>query len=189
MNLKGKLISLIFSIFFILILLIQTKILIIEKNKKEVEMIQKADLAIKLINNYDFENAIRISYVGDLILLKDQVISAKNESNGIYDFDEIFKYASDHLKKSDLSIGVYEGPSAGNKTSYSTSNYDDGINLYLNFPDEFAHSVKKAGIDLVTTANNHLLDKGIKGALRTIDILKKNNIIHTGSYKKKTNNL
>ena len=95
----------------------------------------------------------------------------------------MFKYPSVHLKKSDLSIGVYEGPSAGNNTSFTTSNYDDGLPLYLNFPDEFAESVKKAGINLVTTANNHLMDKGIEGALRTIDILKKYNITHTGSYK------
>ena len=67
--------------------------------------------------------------------------------------------------------------------NYSTSNYNDGMPLYLNFPDEFAESVKKAGINLVTTTNNHLLDKGIDGALRTIDILNKYNITHTGSYK------
>jgi poly-gamma-glutamate capsule biosynthesis protein CapA/YwtB (metallophosphatase superfamily) len=120
---------------------------------------------------------------GDLILLKDQVISARNISNGKYEFDEMLKYPSEHLKKSDLSIGVYEGPSAGNNASFTTSNCGDGLPLYLNFPDEFAESVKKSGINLVTTANNHLLDKGIEGALRTIDVLKKYNITHTGSNK------
>ena len=110
-------------------------------------------------------------------MLKDQIISAKNESTGKYEFDEMFKYTSKHFKESDLSIGVYEGPSAGNKTSYSTSNYGDGIPLYLNYPDEFAESVKRAGINLVTTANNHLLDKNINGAIRTIDILDKNKIM------------
>ena len=95
----------------------------------------------------------------------------------------MFKQTFEYLQKSELSIGVYEGPSAGNMTKYSTSNFNDGIPLYLNFPDEFAESVKKAGISLVTTANNHLLDKGINSALRTIDILNKYNITHTGSYK------
>ena len=55
--------------------------------------------------------------------------------------------------------------------------------MYLNFPDEFAEAVKKAGINLVTTANNHLLDKNIEGAMRTIDILDKYNISHIGSYR------
>ena len=100
----------------------------------------------------------------------------------------MFKYTSKHFKDSDFTIGVYEGPSAGNNTSFSTSNYGDGIPLFLNYPDEFAESVKKAGIDLVTTANNHLLDKGINGALRTIDILDKYKIKHIGSYKNTTKN-
>ena len=104
--------------------------------------------------------------------MKDQVIS-KNNKNGKYEFDEMFN----------LVIGIYEGPSAGNNTSFSTSNYDDGLPLALNYPDEFEESVKKAGINLVSTANNHLLDKNVSGALRTIDILDKKNISHIGSYK------
>jgi poly-gamma-glutamate capsule biosynthesis protein CapA/YwtB (metallophosphatase superfamily) len=95
----------------------------------------------------------------------------------------MFKYTSRHFHESDFSIGVYEGPSAGNNTSFSNSNYDDGIPIALNYPDEFAEAVKKAGIDLVTTANNHLLDKGINGAIRTLNILDKYNLKHLGSYR------
>jgi poly-gamma-glutamate synthesis protein (capsule biosynthesis protein) len=103
----------------------------------------------------------------------------------------MFKYTSKYFKKSDLTIGIYEGPSAGNNTSYSTSNYGYGLILTLNYPDEFAESIRKAGINLVTTANNHLMDKKIDGALRTIDILNKYNLTHIGSYKNMTekNNL
>ena len=183
MNIKGKRIGFIFSILFICILLLWRNDLIKLEKQKELELIKNSELSIKYINNNDFNNCIRISYVGDLILLKDQVISARIISNGKYEFDEMFKYPSEHLKKSDLSIGIYEGPSAGNNASFTTSNCGDGLPLYLNFPDEFAESVKKSGINLVTTANNHLLDKGIEGALRTIDVLKKYNITHTGSNK------
>ena len=102
---------------------------------------------------------------------------------GKYEFDEMFQFTSKHFHESDFSIGVYEGPSAGNKTNYSNSNYDDKIPLALNFPDDFAEAVAKAGINLVTTANNHLLDKNIKGAMRTLDVLDKNNISHVGSYR------
>ena len=180
---KSKIIGLFFSFSFIGILMIQPFEKIKEEKQKELNIIRNTSLSIKLINSNEFEKSIRISYIGDLILLKDQVISAKNNMTGKYEFDEMFKETLEYLQKSDLSIGVYEGPSAGNMTSYSTSNYNDGIPLYLNFPDEFAESIKKAGISLVTTANNHLLDKGINGALRTIDILNKYNITHTGSYK------
>ena len=191
-NLKGKIIHFILSIFLIYVMLVDTKLFHKDANLKKSNINQtfymqsnmrENFMPNKLINNDDFKNSIRISYVGDLILLKDQVISAKNESTGKYEFYEMFKYPSYHFKKSDLTIGVYEGPSAGNSTNYSTSNYDDGIPLHLNYPDDFAESVKKAGIDFVTTSNNHLMDKGIEGALRTIDILKRYNITHIGSYK------
>ena len=128
--------------------------------------------------------SIRISYIGDLILLKQQIISAYNESTKKYDFNDIFKYTKDHFHKSDLSIGVFEGPTAGGGIKdYSNSNYNDGISLYLNFPDEFVSAIKNSGINYVTTSNEHLLDKGIKGALRTLDILDKYNISHIGSYR------
>ena len=95
----------------------------------------------------------------------------------------MFKYTSKHFHECDLSIGIYEGPSSGNNTNFTTSNYDDKLPLYLIFPDELAEAVKKAGINLVTTANNHLLDKSIKGVMRTLDVLDKYNIAHVGSYR------
>ena len=118
-------------------------------------------------------NSITITYVGDLILLKDGVVGAYSNKTRRYDFNDMFKFTSKYFHSSDLSIGIYEGPSAGNNTSYSTSNYDDRIPLFLNFPDEFVEAVYKSGINLVSTANNHLLDKKIEGAIRTLDILDK----------------
>ena len=131
------------------------------------------------------QSAIKISYVGDLILLKDQVTSAYNEKTRQYEFDDVFQYTKPYFENSDYSIGVFEGPTAGTSVPYSTSNYDDGYQLYLNFPDEFAKAVKDSGIDFVTTANNHLLDRGYEGAIRTLDVLDKYGLQHTGSYRNK----
>jgi len=97
----------------------------------------------------------------------------------------MFKYTSNHFHERDLSIGVYEGTSAGNETSYSTGNYDDNIPIFLNYPDEFAESVKKSRIDLVTTSNNHLFNKKLEGALRTLDVIDKYSLIHLGPYRNK----
>ena len=187
-NKKGKIIGFIFYLSFILMLLINPiKTYINDKN------IQKSNKKEIVLNNNNItykenlvemlKNSIRISYVGDLILLKDQVLYAKNNLTGKYEFDDMFLFTSKHFHESDLSIGVYEGPSAGNETNYSTSNFNDNIPLYLNYPDEFAQAVKNSGIELVTTANNHLLDKKIKGAIRTLDVLDKYNISHVGSYR------
>ena len=175
-NYKGKIISIIFCLSFIFLLLIKPAEIYIRKNVR---------YSNKYIQNLkeSLIDSITISYVGDLILLKDMVIGAFSNETGKYNFNDMFQYSSKYFHSSDISIGVYEGPSAGNNTSYSTSNYADGIPLYLNFPDEFAEAVYQSGINLVTTANNHLLDKKIEGAKRTLDILDKYNISHVGSYR------
>lgn len=129
----------------------------------------------------EFENAFRLTFAGDLILLEDQVKRGYTE-NG-YDFSDVFEYAEPYISSADLAVGVFEGPMAGGEEGYSTSNYGDGKEVRLNFPDEFAQNVKDAGFDLVTTANNHLLDKGEQGALRTLDILDSIGLDHTGSYR------
>lgn len=127
----------------------------------------------------EFENAFRITFAGDLILLEDQVKRAYTDKG--YDFSDMFEYAKPHISSADLAIGVFEGPTAGG--TYTTSNFDDGKELYLNFPDEFAAEVQRTGFDLVTTANNHLLDKGVDGAMRTLDVLDGLGLDHTGSYR------
>lgn len=132
------------------------------------------------------KDAVSISFVGDLILLQDQVKNAYSDSSGEYQFSSMFQYASKYLKEADLAIGIFEGPTAGEEDGYSTSNYDDGLPLYLNYPDSFARAVKDAGIDLVSTANNHLLDKGEEGAARTLDILDEVGLLHVGSYRNDT---
>ena len=184
-NKKGKIISLSLCLSFIFLLSINPINIYFSLNSintnKNIILSNSGNSKENIIDSIN--NSIRISFVGDLILLKDQVIAAKNNSTGKYEFNEMFKYTSKHFHESDLSIGVYEGPSAGNNTSYSTSNYDDNIPLFLNFPDEFAEAVKNAGINLVTTANNHLLDNHLNGALRTIDVLDNYNITHVGSYR------
>ncbi len=129
------------------------------------------------------EGAIKISFTGDLILLRDMIERAYNLEEGTYDFDEMFEHVKEYWAEDDLSIGVFEGPMAGADNGYSTSCFDDGLPLYLNFPDSFAAAVKRAGIDFVTTANNHLLDQGIDGYLRTLDVLDAIGLDHSGSYR------
>lgn len=128
-----------------------------------------------------FDSAVKLLFTGDLILLEDAV---KNAYNGIeYDFSSAFEYTSKYISAANLSVGVFEGPCAGEDAGYSTSNYGDNIPLAINFPDSFAKAVKEAGFDFVTTANNHLIDRGIKGALRTLDVLDSVGLEHIGSYR------
>ena len=132
------------------------------------------------VQKQSFDDAFRLTFAGDLILLEDQVKRAYNGST--YDFTDVFEYAKPYIESADYAIGVFEGPMAGEDKGYTTSNFDDGKELYLNFPDSFAEAVKNTGFDLVTTANNHVLDKGEDGALRTIKTLDQLGLDHTGSY-------
>ncbi|OUM70389.1 hypothetical protein PIROE2DRAFT_56864 [Piromyces sp. E2] len=128
-----------------------------------------------------FDDSFKILFSGDLILLEDQVRRAYNGTG--YDFSENFEYTKKYISEADFSIGVLEGPLGGGGTKgYSSSNYGDGKKLYINFPDEWADEIKNAGFDLVTTANNHVLDMGIDGAQRTIEVLKNKGINYIGSY-------
>lgn len=129
----------------------------------------------------EYDNAFKIVFAGDLILLEDQVRNGYDGES--YDFSELFEYTKGYISTADFAIGVFEGPMAGEEAGYSSSNFDDGKELWLNFPDEFAQAVSDAGFDLVTTANNHILDRGTDGAVRTLDVLDETGIEHTGSYR------
>lgn len=54
--------------------------------------------------------------------------------------------------------------------------------MHYNVPDSFCQAVRGAGIDIVSTANNHCMDEGTKGLQRTLKILDANRILHTGTF-------
>lgn len=124
--------------------------------------------------------SLKITFSGDLILLEDMVKCACLQDS--YDFSNIFEYIHDVYKESDLNIGVLEGPVCPNQ-NYSISNIYDGKDIKLNFPPEFITSIKQAGINLVTTCNNHSFDCGVEGLLSTIDCLTCENLNHVGTYR------
>ena len=129
------------------------------------------------------DNSLKLTFTGDLILLKDMVENAFDSHSGQYSFDSMFEYVKDVYNNADFNIGVFEGPVAGEERGYSTSCFNDGIPIYLNFPKEYAQAVKRAGFDLVTLANNHMLDQGIDGMYNTLNELDDIGLPHIGAYR------
>lgn len=129
------------------------------------------------------KNAIKITFTGDLILLKDMVENGYDSDTGRYNFDSMFQYVKDFYANADFNIGVFEGPVAGEEKGFSTSCFNDGIPIYLNFPKEYAQSVKRAGFNMVTFANNHMLDQGVDGLFATLDEFDRIELSHTGAYR------
>lgn len=139
----------------------------------------KSVLPVSYEEQSKIDNSFSIGFVGDLILLENQVANSKSDSG--YDFDYMFENTSKYFKSVDYMIGVLEGP-VDDDNDYSFGNFDDNKELRLNYPSEFLNSIKSSGIDLVTIANNHLLDRGVSSVKRTINNLKYKSLDFVGGY-------
>lgn len=82
----------------------------------------------------------------------------------------------DLISEGDYSTTDLEAVLGGPEGGYT------GYPLF-NSPDAVADTLKNAGFDLVFTANNHILDRGSKGALRTLDLLQEKGLDTTGSFR------
>lgn len=103
------------------------------------------------------------------------VLKGAKTKNG-YDFNPMFSKVAPLLSEADYAIANFESPLAGEEASYTHSYY------VFNAPDEYAAAVKNAGMDLVSTANNHTFDRGMAGLIRTLETLDKYGVAHTGTY-------
>ncbi|NGQ94218.1 CapA family protein [Brevibacillus sp. SYP-B805] len=125
---------------------------------------------------------IRIAAVGDILMWGKQIASAKRTGESAYSFDEMFQHVAPYLRSADLTIGNLETTLSGRETRYQRRNPRNGYPMF-NCPDELAPALKKAGFDVLTTANNHCMDRGASGLKRTLNILDKYGISHTGTFR------
>lgn len=79
-----------------------------------------------------------------------------------FNFKPAFREVKMFLSSSDITIGNLETTIAGKENRYS------GYPLF-NSPDEYLDALKDAGFDILLTANNHSIDRGKKGIIRTIE--------------------
>ena len=120
---------------------------------------------------------MKITFLGD-IMIEPPVLKAAKRRKGKYDFSGVFAPSKALLAESDYVIGNLETPLAGKDAGYAKTH------LCFNAPDEYADAIRDAGIDLVSTANNHTFDRGFDGAERTLRVLDEKGIAHTGSFSK-----
>lgn len=118
----------------------------------------------------------KISVLGDLMCEPPYMNSCKKKS-GKFDFWPTFKPLKGLLDEADYVIANLETPVAGEELEYTKSM------VSFNAPYEYLEALKKLGIDLLITANNHSLDRGVEGLKKTIDAIDKIGIAHTGTYK------
>lgn len=121
---------------------------------------------------------IKLSFVGD-IMCKKQQIEASRKPNNEYNFDKCLSGIKHFFEKSDYISGNLETPITKNNLGLTEQNFS------FNTPMEFAKAIKNNNINLLTTANNHALDRGKKGLLETLECLEDLSIEHIGTYKSK----
>ncbi|MDR2351928.1 MAG: CapA family protein [Deltaproteobacteria bacterium] len=116
------------------------------------------------------ENIVRLIFLGDIMVHSRQVTYAKTDQG--YDFRKQFQDISP-LFKNAMVIGNLETVFAGEKAKYT------GFPAF-NSPDSLAVALKELGVNVLTLANNHILDRRKAGALRTIQVLEEQGIFWTG---------
>jgi len=123
-------------------------------------------------------DTIWISSVGDLMCHGGQLEDAR-QSNGEYDFIPVFSPIKPFIEDVNLAFANFETVMAGGKyTGYPT----------FNTPDSYAEALKFAGFDVLTTANNHCLDRGFDGLAKTVEKINKMGFYHTGTFSTEDEN-
>ncbi|WP_051623418.1 CapA family protein [Clostridium hydrogeniformans] len=121
---------------------------------------------IKLDENYIDVN---LTAVGDILVHETQLLSQYNEVTKSYDFTSYFNEIKPYISNSDFSIANIETSLGGKEKTYS------GYPLF-NTPDEILYALKKSGFNMVTAANNHILDRGTDGLIRSAKTIKNHNL-------------
>jgi poly-gamma-glutamate synthesis protein (capsule biosynthesis protein) len=113
---------------------------------------------------------VRLIFIGDIMAHKEQLEAAQRGTS--WDFTPQFRRIKP-LFSDALVVGNLETVFAGKDKTYT--GYPQ-----FNTPDELADAVKDAGVQIVTLANNHMLDRREAGIARTIEVLDNAGIFWTG---------
>lgn len=130
-------------------------------------------MSISKVDKVQSEHTLSLSVVGDIMLHGRQLRSAYDKKCKCYDFKPVLAPICNIIKKSDLSIANLETTLPGKEYSG-----------YPRFgsPDAIATAIKHCGFDIITTANNHCMDRNKEGLVRTLKVLNKNNLKQLGTY-------
>ncbi|WP_373233288.1 CapA family protein [Cohnella sp.] len=112
--------------------------------------------------------------VGDIMVHMPQLPAYYNMATKKYDLTPWFSQVKPLFLNADWVIGNLETPIAGEDLKYT------GFPRF-NAPYELAEALADAGVSLVSTANNHSLDRGFPGIKRTLNNLREAGLIPVGT--------
>ena len=112
----------------------------------------------------------KITFTGDIMCYPRITDVAKG------DYTPIFSLA-ENLSNCDYLVGNLETPIAGEDLEYTHERY------CFNTPIGFLEAIKSAGFNLLSLANNHCMDRGEEGIIRTLENCRKYGFDTIGVYK------
>lgn len=119
------------------------------------------------------QNTVNITIAGDLMFHITMV--NKYRIKGGYDITPAFSGVRNDISSADMAFGNFE-------TVIYPKHKLAGFPKF-NSPKDIACNMKSIGYDVLSTANNHIMDNGTEGLYSTDDILKKYGIIPVGTGK------
>jgi len=116
---------------------------------------------------------LSIVFAGDIMGHDEQINGAWDSATLTYNYEPTYRYIKPFIEHADLAVANLEvtlgGPPYKGYPEFSS-------------PDAIAQAAKDAGFDIFIQANNHALDRGKTGFIRTLAVLDSMNIIHTGTF-------
>lgn len=123
------------------------------------------------------QSQLKLVFTGDIMGHDSQIASALAMGDTTYNYKSCFEHLRPYLMEADVVIGNLEVTFAGSPYK--------GYPAFSS-PDELAGALKWAGFDILINANNHALDRGLKGAIRTIKVVNELEFVQTGTFSDST---
>lgn len=117
---------------------------------------------------------VKLTFLGDLMCQMQQIRVLGADAAG---YQEAFAPMKSVLESSDFVVANLETPIAGRRMRYAFEE------TRFNAPNAFLDAVKALGISFVSTANNHCMDRGVRGLDETLTSLDRLKIQHVGTYR------
>lgn len=121
-----------------------------------------------------YTTSLTLSAIGDLLIHSTVYNDAKTADG--YDFKPMIKDVKHLLSETDLTVANQETIVGGTEIGLST--YPS-----FNSPFEVADAIQDAGVDIVTIANNHTLDRGERAIQSATSYFDSIGMVYTGGYK------
>jgi poly-gamma-glutamate capsule biosynthesis protein CapA/YwtB (metallophosphatase superfamily) len=158
-------------------IIVATSLLIQQHNnsvvKATVHPAKEHSLREQTILGRSMTEKLTIGAIGDILIHDTVYNDAFNGTN--YNFNPMFEKVKGVLQTPDILTANQESMLGG---------LDIGVSSYptFNSPHEVADALVNTGVDIVSLANNHTLDKGERGILSATEYLNSIGLPHVGSF-------